>query len=251
MYTFKEKLNCGNFFRFDKMIIRKKIWAKLPTASKTIYPVIGVHCNAEGVAFPSELTIAKLSGCTEKTVREGIKGLMGLRGFHKERYITYRGQRAIKYRLNPLPVEKGRAFFFHKVIIEGGNWSQLTPTARALYPVLRLFSFHDYYEYLIREDLDPSYNDNMDLYKERKYDFLIADIDVIAEHAGISIRSIPPAMKALQENYLLEETEPIYRDDNSTWKVYLIPTNYFERDWLNQEAFKKHRTVELKKLPTK
>ena len=51
------------------------------------------------------------------------------------------------------------AFFFHKAIIEGGNWSLLTPSSHALYPVLRTFAFWDYYEYACREDRDSQLDD--------------------------------------------------------------------------------------------
>lgn len=248
MYSFKEELNCENYFRFEKVIIRENIWAKLPQASKAIYPVIGVHCNVKGVAFPSELTIAILSGCTEKTVREGQKGLMGLRGFRIERYITNRGKRAIKYRINPPPMRKGQVFFFHKAVVEGGNWLHLTPTAQALYPVLRTFSFFDYYEYMDRECDEPDYDEECEIFKNRKYDLVNADIQVMAEFAGISIKSIPPAMESLKDNFLIEETEPVDGDYSPTWKLFLIPPKYFLRDWLNQKTAKRYGKVRKEKI---
>ncbi len=72
MYQFRDEINYINFFRFNKALVTQKLWANLPKASKSVYPVILVHCNAKGMAFPGQKTIAILSGRTEKTVREGI-----------------------------------------------------------------------------------------------------------------------------------------------------------------------------------
>jgi hypothetical protein len=81
MYKFKDEINYTNFFKFDKELVRSGKWANLRKASKSVYPVILVHCNARGTAFPGQETIAILSGRTEKTVREGIKGLEGFHDF--------------------------------------------------------------------------------------------------------------------------------------------------------------------------
>ena len=81
MFQFEELINRGLFFRFDKKWVEHMNWAALPKPSKGILPVIASHCNETGESFPSEETIAGLSGWTEKKVREGIQGLVGFPGF--------------------------------------------------------------------------------------------------------------------------------------------------------------------------
>lgn len=230
MYKFKENLNNNNYFRFDKALVREKKWARLPLASKSIFPVIGVHCNAHGKAWPSQETIGSLAGCTAKTVREGINGLKGLPGFKIDRYVTSRGHKGIKYYITLPPMdEKGRCFSFNKNIIEGGNWRQSKQSAQALYPVMRTFSFWDY-EYCIDEedidDTDFSYE-----YKTRKFDLVNADIDLLADYSGIGLSTAYEAIKVLEDNFLIEETIP--HEDLQTWKVFVVPPRIWKREFLN------------------
>ena len=144
MYQFKEVINQINFFWWDKKLIKNKNWAELSKASKAVFPVIACHCNKKGIAFPSEETISALCGRTEKTVREGVKGLLGFPNFKWNHYITSRGHHSKEFHLRiPNPGEKGRCFPFYKWIIESGIWQNLKPTAQALYPVMRNFAFFD------------------------------------------------------------------------------------------------------------
>ena len=67
----------------------------------------------QGEAFPSEQTIAILSGLTDKVVREGIRGLDGFPGFSFEQYVTRRGRRSNKFQLEMLRnSERGAGFPF-------------------------------------------------------------------------------------------------------------------------------------------
>ena len=88
------KIDLDHFFRFDKRWIESMNWARLPKSSKSILPVIGMHCNEKGLSFPGERTIAILAGLTEKTVREGIRGLKGFPGFEISHFATENGKRA-------------------------------------------------------------------------------------------------------------------------------------------------------------
>ena len=122
MYQFREKINYQQFFRFDKKLVENMNWALLPKSSKAVFPVIACHCNDKGESFPSERTIAIMSGRTDKTVRDGIKGLETFPGFKFTFYVTSRGRRAKRFYINqPSTDIKGRIFPFHKCIIEGGN----------------------------------------------------------------------------------------------------------------------------------
>ncbi len=211
------------------MLILTKRWANLPSASKSIYPVIGVHCNKSGLAFPSEETIAVLSGRTPKTVREGIDGLKGSPvGFKVERYVTGRGHRANKYYLTLPPKEKGRTVFFFKAVIEGGNWLHLSSTAQALYPVMKSFVFWDFWEEETEEE------DSLEIFANRDHDLSSPDQDVMCEYAGISHRSLYDALESLEEHSLIEKTDPYEGQD--TWKVFRLPPQIYKHDYLNEVA---------------
>jgi hypothetical protein len=84
--------------------------------------VIVVHCNAKGKAFPGQRAIAILSGRTEKTVREGIKGLEEFPGFKAYRVLRGRGRWSYNYKINVTPDEKGRSFALYKYLFECGYW---------------------------------------------------------------------------------------------------------------------------------
>ncbi|MFH2061064.1 MAG: helix-turn-helix domain-containing protein [Pseudomonadota bacterium] len=245
MYTFKEDINYKVHFWFDKQGVRNKKWARLPKASKAIYSVIMCHRNKHGIAIPSQETIAILSGTTEKTVRVGIDGLLTFPGFRVESYVTSRGHRAKKYITELPPREKGRAFPFFKSVITGGNWSRLKPSAQALYPVLRTFSFFDGEEYAVRIDDDREYYYNVDdmigdgVFWEREFDFVDADDDILAEYAGIGINSLNSAISDLEEHFLIEKTEPI-AGSRKTFKVFRTPPMRYTPEGMNRKIAKRN-----------
>jgi hypothetical protein len=247
MYQFKEGYNRKCFFKFDKMLVKTGRWAKLRKASKSVYPVIAVHCDRKGFAFPSQETIAALAGCTPKTVRTGLEGLLGFPGFKISSRLTERGHRQKLYHFEPCPDEKGRFFALFKHIFEGGHWCQLPPSAHALYPVIKTFAFFDSEEYCAREDLEYAYDCQAMIesgeFAERKYDFFNADRDVLAEHAGIGISTTYEALPALEECNLIEPTESI--DGYPTWKVFRLPPTYYKRTFLNDQIAQRYGTLEF------
>jgi len=236
MYYFSEDLNNKIFFRFDKNLIKNKIWASLPKSAKSVLPVIGVHCDEKGIAFPSEETIAILSGHTSKTVRDGIKALEDMPGFEVKFYITKRGRRAKSYKISlPPKQEKGLMLPFHKQIILGGNWLRSTSSAKALYLSMRYFAYFDYDEYTFNEDRETSEFD--EIFPNREYEYCEAERDILAEHAGISIRTMRGALTSLKDNDLIE---PAVLDSRRIWKVFLRPSRYFKRDYLNELVQKRY-----------
>jgi len=242
MFQFKKDLIDSNFFRFDKVLIKQKRWAALPLASKSIYPVIAVHCDEGGVAFPSEQTIAIKCGCTRKTVGKGLKGLRGLPGLDIGKYTTGRGHKAYKYNIRPTPEEKGRSFPFRKIIVDGGNWSQLIPSAQALYPVIRTFAFFDF-EYFL--EVGPDYEGEENefftdgYYRHRGFDFFYGDIDEMAKYAGIGKRTAHNAIQSLEDKNLLRNTMSI--DGYKTWKVFIDPPKIYRHEWLNDQVNKRYK----------
>lgn len=84
MFQFTDDLRGNLFIQIPGFYFEYKLWRELPLASKAILPVIYKHMNAWGGCYPSQQTIAILAGITEKTAREGLKGLDGLHGFCKK-----------------------------------------------------------------------------------------------------------------------------------------------------------------------
>lgn len=254
-YEFKDELT-NTFFRFAKNLVREKLWATLPLASKAIYPVIGVHCDARGWAFPSQQTIAILSGRTTNTVRQGIRGLETLPGFRAKPNVTSTGQRTYHYHIQAPPQEPGASFFFHKEIITGGNWLHLRSSAQALYPVLRTFAFFDPEAY---DGSPPFYW--LAAYRDRRFDFVNMDFEVMAEYAGISKRSLDSALQSLLDHNLLDEVEEAeeygwpFDSEFPIWAVYVDPEYRYKTEYLNERTTERYggpqRKVREKLRPKK
>lgn len=234
-YQFPKHINTKNFFRMDRELIASGAWARLPLASKTIYPTIAVHADSKGRAFPSQETISTLSGCTPKTVREGLKGLLGFPGFNINHWVTRRGKRANKYIVKPAPQLKGASIRIYKAFFEGGNWSQMVGAAHALYPVLLAFSYFDFEVYAsIMDDSDEEWDYSTEqsdfftegAYEKRKFDLAEPEIDVLAEYAGISVKSVYTALQVLKGNLFIGEA-------NGYWMVFRLPPKVCDRKWLN------------------
>ena len=239
MYQFKDEVHENVFFRFDKLWVKNMNWALLPKSSKAVLPVIAVHCDKDEIAFPSEQTIAIQSGLTEKTVREGIKGLLGFPGFKLDHYITKRGRRANKFRFNfPPEDEEGRCFFFYKTIIEGGNWSLLKPVSKSLYPVMRHFAYFDLEVYLQKHKYAYQiYHPDKDfkkLYKTRQWDICGAEIPIMAKYANITRQSVYEALYDLTEKGLIK---PMAK---SRWKVFLSPNKTYTKESLNRKIIRRY-----------
>jgi biotin operon repressor len=225
MEAFKKSLYETNFFRFDKEIVHSKAWAALPAASKSVYPVIASHCNAEGVSFPSQQRIALLSGLSEKTVRVGLSGLKVLAGMSIEKKMV-RGRLVNNYKIRPTPDIKGRSFTVYNVIIRNGLWARLKQSSHALYITLRTFSFFDPLLYFDLEGLEDYGYDVASFiedgnYRTRKYDFAYPEIKYLSEYAGISRSAIFTALTDLETWGIIDKTESI--DGYRAWKLYLIP----------------------------
>jgi hypothetical protein len=225
MEAFKKSLYDTNFFRFDKEIVNSKAWATFPAASKSVYPVIASHCNAEGVSFPSQQRIARLSGLSEKTVRVGLSGLKVWAGMSIGKKMV-RGRLANNYKIRPTPDIKGRSFTVYNVIIRNGLWARLKPSSHALYITLRAFSFFDSFLYFDLEGLENYGYDVASFiedgnYRTRKYDFANPEIKYLSEYAGISRSAIFTALRDLGTWGLIDKTESI--DGYRAWKLYLIP----------------------------
>jgi len=218
-------------------------WAMLPKACKAVLPVIAAHSNKEGESFPGERTIAILAGMSDKIARRGIQGLIGFPGFHLDYYVTRQGRRAKKFTIEfPPEHEKDRSFFFHKCIIEGGNWQQLKPVSQALYAVMRYFARFDKDLYLELEESGEESFDRSEFgesYKNRRWDVCRAEIDIMAEYAGVSRRSVYEALKDLEDCFLIED-QGEDGEGARNWKVFIIPPQRYTAGSLNRIIMKRY-----------
>ena len=196
----------------------------LPKSSKAVYPVIACHCNKRGYAFPGEQTIASLAGISDKTARSGIHGLERLPTFSWKRYKTKNGNKGKKFKLVLAKRNRrGEAFPFYKFVLESGAWSELLPIAKALYPVMRCFSYFNKKQYLGYEDYHNIKSDiksdtsKLLHYEDRDCEFCEYRPGLLSDYAGIHRSKIKVALENLQENLLIEPDEYI----ENTWRVFL------------------------------
>lgn len=229
MNIFISEIDWDRYFRFDKMWITTKHWKSLSAAAKTVLLVIACHCNKRGKAFPGEKTIARLSGRTKKTVRQGISDLKGFPGFDYTDYKTKRGKQSKIFHLQLPPEEEpGRSYHFHRAIMDCGAWSLLTPTAQALYPVMRYWA-----RYIAAED--ESLENLIDLrehYKNRKWEICTEKINQLANDADIDRHSVKEAINSLTENCLIDPYET--KIGEKGWKVFFTPQIIRQANYQNQ-----------------
>jgi hypothetical protein len=258
MYKYPAKCNETEFFWWPNSTIKTGEWAKLPPVGKAVFPVLACYANRRsGVAFPSELTIAALSGYSEKKVREGLKSVEGFSLMEKvERYITNSGNNGKKYHLC-IPknqVNDGR-FRFFRYILESGWWRKMTRDAKAVYPVMRCFTTFDPYDYGFIEDIEEDPETVMqEYYPNREYDICRADLSIIADHAGLTIDRLRKALVNLADCYLLDDMELVYEDEadvDRVWRIFIKPKDktILKRSFLEGELSKSFGyTIKKQKL---
>jgi len=229
------------FIRIKGSYFQDKTWKSWPKATKAIVPVIMKHSNASGHSFPSQTRIAIYAGITEKSVREGLNGLQNFPDFGIKRVFNRRGWMKNKYWFKPATKNEREVVFISHAFFNGGNWALLSPSAKAIYPVLKYFCYWEYDLYQEYEEIyeDPSMYD--EVYRDRKYDFLSADHEAIAEVSGVSIRSIPSAFNSLKEHYFIESIGKM--EGHETWKLFTQPP-YIYTKYMNEQARKKYNLKE-------
>jgi hypothetical protein len=140
MYHFTKAHKTNQFFFFEKHLIENMNWARLPKASKAIYPVIRSYCDRNGAAFPGEETMAALSGRTEKVVREGIRGLKGFPGIQIEAYTSKRGRSSKRFLCKLPKYGRGVLFPFHRERhFRGGQLGQAQTYCASSLPCAQVF----------------------------------------------------------------------------------------------------------------
>jgi len=235
-YRYPEKINYKNYFQFRKDFITagNSLWRDLPLSTKSIYPVIGCHADANGKAALSQQTIADLCGCTAKTVREGVRGLLSIPWVKLQNQITKRGERQKRYIIRKGSKET-EYFSFFKAILESGIWREISTqynskAAHAIYCVCLAYSFFDFDLYRDLEEVNCEINEfwKSDEFTKRSYDFLSADLEIIAFKAGVSLPTARKAVQALIDVELLEEFT-----GSQVWKIYRCPKAQYSHEHLN------------------
>lgn len=118
-------------YRLPLRLINSCDWARINLAARVVLPVIGVHANENGEAFPGMALISRLSGYKDpRTVRSGINRLIEVGLLSKKKRKTSRGRRHnVYYLLGNAVWTKGHSYFpIYKDVIEEGYWADLLPS---------------------------------------------------------------------------------------------------------------------------
>lgn len=232
MYKFNEELHSELFMKIPKIYFSSGAWAGLNSAGKAIYPVILKFANKNGLSYPSQETIGIVSGIAQKTVRTGIESLLKFPNFSLNKRLTNRGHYLCHYRIKPAYRVDSKTIFINHAFFNGGNWQQLSSIGKAVYPVLKHFSWWnpELYGDLQNEYIAPI--ETLDTYKYREFDFAFPEYQAIAELSGVNIRSIPSAMKSLADCEFIEKTDPV--DGHMTFKLFVEPPHTFPIKHLNK-----------------
>jgi hypothetical protein len=231
MYQFKEEVNVTQYFHFDKRWIENMNWAALPSPSKSILPVIAMEVALKRNPSPKQTELAALSGLSLKSVIEGNKGMKMFPDFEMLDCVNRWGKRTYEYRLEIPTKQDKNTFFFHRCIIDGGNWSELKPASQALYPVMRYYGRFDKDIYANETVSDEDFDT---IYKDRKWDICKADIKSLATFAHISRASVFNAFGDLERNFLIERMS-----STDGWRVFRIPSQRRQPNYLNEKIVRR------------
>ncbi len=221
MYNYPEHIDMDAHFPFYCNLIADGVWRKLPPGTKTVFPVIGAFRNTTGYSYITERTVAILAGRTDKTVRNGMRGLAAIPWIETGYYTSERGKRAKQFFFPPL---KEDSFPFHRCILEKGLWQHLSPTAQALYPVLRFFA-------LFGKNLHKLYGQDI---RDAHFGYCNPTKKELIHFAGISGQTLPSAFQNLIDCELIESMEADPGGNTVIWKVFHRTESWFPRDYLNR-----------------
>jgi hypothetical protein len=210
-YKFKSDLHTNLFMKIPIILFEDGHWANLPPASKEVCPVI----------------------C--KFVDEALKGFPG---FEKKSYSTKRLNRAYRYEIEPAPRENKLSISINHSFFNGGNWTHLIPTAKAVYPILKLAAWWEFNDYDDYEQTGMALHEHNDVYLTRDYDFVTADEDIVADLAGVSRRSLHSAYASLVEKDFLKFLD--LHEGLKRWKIFTKPPLVYQVEYLNETVEKRY-----------
>jgi len=239
IHSFPSNPNPRAFFWWEKKLILSDYrWVDLPSASKTVYPILGGLCGLHGKTSVSQLRLAAEAGRSPRVIGEGVKGLVDQwrdifsvePRSYSHRSSGSSGHKGYTYHLKLRRRNSADCFQFARMITEGGIWSRLPPVSHALYPVMLALGKFDVELYCqLEPDLNLRAHDfwnegesSADQYAKLRYFFCMAKKRVLSELAGISY---PSVIKALDQLERYRIVELLWAD---TWKVF-VPRNNLKR----------------------
>lgn len=205
------------FFRWDRGHFTDRRWKELPSAAKSVFPVIACHCDRDGSCYPGLKTISDLAGKSEKTVSKGIKALSSMKFLRFQYRMTSSGWWSKTYHIDfPRRDDRTkRCFWFYRSLIDDGTWAKLRRTSHALYPVMRCLG--DYGRGTsMRAGDDAILRKNRIHFENRLFDYCLSSPAELADYADISPRYIRTALDDLTEKGLIEPLEGM-----DGWRVFV------------------------------
>jgi len=230
------------YFLYPRWLFTDGVYARdLTSPMKAVLPALMRYMNSDGTCYPSITSLCRVSGVSKReAVINALQSLrtVGLIEIQKERFGTS-GRRNTYARTwtTPEAGKDGTGWFpFYHSVIQGGNWRKATPTAKALYPVLR---------HLAKLHADDDHDDGSgtgwigrdelhDHLQARQWDILrrshYQNVDLLVDTAGISRRSFWSAMQSLADCHLLEP----FDNNSGAYKVYLRPPEHFAHNHVEE-----------------
>ena len=217
-----------------RKIILKGEWARWPRPSQAVWPVLNAFSIGRNWAFPTQDTIGCLCNICEPKVAEGIHGLLVANVIQLKRLIWPSGNQGWQYKpVTPThnPKITGQDFRVFSSVVFGGNWRQLTPTAKALYITLLGLGKWDVNQSNIAADVEDYYSMSIE-YGERAFDTVHDNTKTICHYAGIATRSFQSAFDSLDCACLAKE---VCTNAGYAINVYIRPPYKFKKSFLEKQ----------------
>ncbi len=230
MYYFLEDYDREQNFYFSREWIESGAWANMSKATKANLPVICSHCDDEGICFPGQKRISILSGLSERSTVEGIKGLKSFEHINIAKRESRHGRLANVYEIR----RSNRGFPVYSSIFHAGLWLMASRSAKALYMPLRCYGglsggLIDIYADI--EGLDFDLDEYREIYKGRKWEVCDATEEFLCRKAGIHRNSFKSAMDSLIKVGLV--LPPLEKYHIEGYRVAVRPMIKYKRDYLN------------------
>ena len=232
-YLFKCAPKPFRFRPFPRSLITGGQWAKLPTSSHAILPVLFAYADKDGVVWRTAQTLAVIAGIDRfRTFPRGIYPLLNIGPefpITRKPWKTRNGHWSYCYTLPLCRLEHGGMIPIRYALFEGGNWRQLLPSARSLYMAMRACGRAE--EYGGDEDGNDDYitGEGMDkgAYARRRSEICRTSQCELMRLAGIKKReTFWACIRSLTKCGLCDP----YDDEVGGWRVYLTPRKSFAEE---------------------
>ncbi|GEM_PF-6233721 len=220
MNEFKQETPAGRpeqFFQFPARIIGTIVqgvespgpWKDLGKSAQQVLPVLIFHSHGKTKLFPGRKRISELSGLSETKVTEGTKGIKsaGLVSVNGRSNGGIRTTNLYELQFRP---NQGRTIIIDSELVSSGAWAKMSSSEKSLYMVIRYFAKPD-------PRLDPNCEidsvyegwaedgDFKDYEQSATVHYCRTGKKILADFAGLSVRSFPTAKKKLIASGLVRE----------------------------------------------